>query len=79
VSSGSRKIGNEALHELSIRSNYKQIDNPYWLAEFSTFITDTMTADFQAVLMGDKSAAACLKGWADLIDGYQAEYLSSLK
>lgn len=59
--------------------NYKQIDNPYWLAEFSTFITDTMTADFQAVLMGDKSAAACLKGWADLIDGYQAEYLSSLK
>lgn len=32
--------------------NYIQIQNPYWLTEFATFISDDMTADFQAVLMG---------------------------
>lgn len=32
--------------------NYIQIQNPYWLTEFSTFISEDMTADFQAVLMG---------------------------
>lgn len=57
--------------------NYKQINNPYWLADFSTFITDTMTADFQAVLMGEMSAQDCVSGWAATIDGFQAEYLAS--
>lgn len=58
--------------------NYKQIDNPYWLTDFSTFITDEMTADFQAVMMGDMTAEACLASWAARIDQYQAEYEASL-
>lgn len=58
---------------------YHQIANPYWLPEFSTFITTDMTADFQAVLLGEKSAQDCCKGWADKIDEYQAEYLASTK
>lgn len=57
--------------------NYYQIDNPYWLTDFSTFITDDMTADFQAVLMGDMTAQDCVNGWAEAIDGYQAEYLAN--
>ncbi len=56
--------------------NYCQIANPYWLTDFSGFITDTMTADFQAVLSGDMSAQDCVSGWADTIDEYQAEYLA---
>lgn len=59
--------------------NYYQIDNPYWLTDFSTFITDDMTADFQAVLMGDMSAQDCVNKWADAIDGYQAEYEAGLQ
>ena len=58
--------------------NYYQIDNPYWLPEFSGFITNDMTADFQAVLMGDMTAEDCLKGWADAIDSYQALYEETL-
>ncbi len=54
--------------------NYHQIDNPYWLPEFSGFVNNQMTADFQAVLMGDMTAADCLAGWAKVIDGYQASY-----
>lgn len=57
--------------------NYYQIANPYWLTDFSTFITDEMTADFQAVLMGDKTAQECVSGWAEQIDAYQAEYLAN--
>ena len=54
--------------------NYKQIQNPYWLTEFSTFISDDMTADFQAVLMGNMTAQDCVSGWAAKIDEYQAAY-----
>lgn len=54
--------------------NYHQIDNPYWLPEFSGFITTQMTADFQAVMMGDMTAEACLTGWAKAIDEFQASY-----
>jgi ABC-type glycerol-3-phosphate transport system substrate-binding protein len=57
--------------------HYHQIDNPYWLPEFSGFITTEMTADFQAVLMGDMKASDCLAGWADKIDQYQASYKAS--
>lgn len=57
--------------------NYIQIKNPYWLADFSSFITDEMTADFQAVLTGDMTAQDCVSGWAETIDGYQAEYLAA--
>ena len=53
---------------------YHQIDNPYWLPEFSSFITTDMTADFQAVMMGDMKAEDCLASWADKIDQYQASY-----
>ena len=58
--------------------NYVQIINPYWLTDFSTMITTDMTADFQAVLMGEMSSADCLAKWAEQVDGYQAEYLASL-
>ena len=60
-------------------SNYYQIQNPYWLSDFSTFITDEMTADFQAVLLGEMKSADVLAKWADQIDGYQSEYLASKK
>lgn len=58
--------------------NYHQIDNPYWIPEFSSFITDEMTADFQAVVMGEMDAQTCLNGWADAIDEYQAAYEATL-
>ncbi len=54
--------------------NYYQINNPYWLTDFSGFITGDMTADFQAVMMGEMTAQDCVSGWADTIDEYQAEY-----
>lgn len=59
--------------------NYKQIANPYWLPEFSGFINNDMSADFQAVLLGEKTAQDCVSGWADKIDGFQAAYLASHK
>lgn len=58
--------------------NYYQINNPYWLPEFSGFITDDMTADFQAVLLGEMTAQDCCNKWAQAIDEYQAEYEASL-
>lgn len=57
--------------------NYIQTINPYWLSDFSTMITDDMTADFQAVLLKEMTAQECVEGWADRIDEYQAEYLAS--
>ena len=60
-------------------SNYVQTLNPYWLSDFSTFVTNTMTADFQAVLLGEMTSAECLAGWADLVDEYEAEYLATLE
>lgn len=57
--------------------NYYQIDNPYWLPEFSAFISNEMTADFQAVLMGEMTAQACVTKWAEAIDSYQASYEAS--
>ena len=57
--------------------NYYQIQNPYWLPEFSAFITNDMTADFQAVMMGDMAAQDCVNSWADKIDSYQAAYEAS--
>ncbi len=57
--------------------NYIQILHPYWLPDFSTFISEEMTADFQAVMMGDMTAQDCVTGWAETIDGYQADYLAS--
>ncbi len=33
-----------------------------------------MTADFQAVLMGNMTAQDCVSGWAAKIDEYQAAY-----
>ena len=56
--------------------NYKQILNPYWLADFSTMITTDMTADFQALLLGEITAEECMTKWAETIDEYQAEYLA---
>lgn len=58
--------------------NYKQILNPYWLSDFSNMITTDMTADFQALLMGEMTAEECVTKWAETIDEYQAEYLASL-
>lgn len=58
--------------------NYVQILNPYWLSDFSNMITTDMTADFQALLMGEMSAEECLNKWADTIDEYQAEYLAGI-
>lgn len=59
--------------------NYVQIRNPYWLPEFSGFITNTMTADLQAVMMGEMTAQACVTKWADDVDGFEATYLASQK
>lgn len=58
--------------------NYMQIQNPYWLTDFSSFISTDMTADFQAVLMGETTAQDCVNGWADKIDEYQTAYLAEL-
>jgi len=57
--------------------NYFQINHPYWLPDFATFISTDMTADFQAVLMGDMTAQDCVTGWAETIDQYQADYEAS--
>jgi len=59
--------------------NYIQIQNPYWLSQFSTFITDDMTADFQSVLLGKMTSKDCLQKWATTIDKYQKEYLATKK
>ena len=56
--------------------NYKQILNPSWLADFSTMITTDMTADFQALLLGELTAEERMTKWAETIDEYQAEYLA---
>ena len=56
--------------------NYHQILNPYWLPDFSTMITTDMTADFQALLLGEITAEECMTKWAETIDEYQAEYLA---
>ncbi len=57
--------------------NYVQTLNPYWLSDFSTMITNEMTANFQAVLLGEMTSQECLDGWADMLDGYEAEYLAA--
>ncbi len=60
-------------------SHYHQILNPYWLSDFSNMITNDMTADFQAVLLGEMTSEECLIKWADQVDEYQAEYLAAQK
>lgn len=59
--------------------NYVQILNPYWLSDFSNMITTDMTADFQALLMGEMTAQECVTKWADTVDEYQAEYLTLIQ
>lgn len=57
--------------------NYFQIQNLYWISEFSNFINNDMTADFQAVLLNELTAQECMEGWARTIEGYQAEYTAN--
>lgn len=55
--------------------NHRSIQNPYWLADYFTFIQNDMTTDFQAVLLGEMSSQEALDHWAEVLTGYQKEYL----
>lgn len=57
--------------------NFIQIQNPYWLTSYFNFINNDMTADFQAVLLGDMTSQEALDGWAEFLTQEQAAYLSS--
>lgn len=75
-----KKSKNMKLYESYLSDdNYFQIENPYWLSDFSSFITNDMTADFQAVLLGKMTSQACLQKWASAIDKYQQAYLAKNK
>lgn len=56
---------------------HMSIQNPYWLPEYSSFIQNEMTTDFQGVLMGDMSSKEALDHWAETLTGYQKEYLET--
>lgn len=55
--------------------NYVQIQNPYWLMTYANFIKSDMTTDFQALLLGEKSAQQVLDKWAQFLTEEQAKYL----
>lgn len=54
--------------------NYLQIQNPYWLPSYLSFIYNDMTTDFQALLLGEKTSQQVLDGWAEFLTKEQAEY-----
>lgn len=54
--------------------NYVQIQNPYWLTSYFNFINTDMTADFQAVLLGDMTSQEALDKWAEFLTQEQAAY-----
>lgn len=56
--------------------NFIQIQNPYWLTSYFSFINGDMTTDFQAVMMGDMTSQDCLNKWAEFLTEEQAAYLA---
>ena len=56
--------------------NFVQIQNPYWLTSYFTFINGDMTTDFQAVLLGEMTSQECLDKWAEFLTQEQAAYLA---
>ncbi len=56
--------------------NFIQIQNPYWLTSYFTFINGDMTTDFQAVLLGEMTSQECLDKWAEFLTTEQAAYLA---
>lgn len=56
--------------------NFIQVQNPYWLSSFTNFIQETMTTDFQAVLLKEKTSEEVLAEWAAFLTAEQAAYLA---
>lgn len=54
--------------------NFVQIQNPYWLTSYFSFINGDMTTDFQAVLLGEMTSKECLDKWAAFLTEEQAAY-----
>lgn len=62
--------------EIITDENFIQIQNPYWLTTYFNFINNDMTADFQAVLLGEMTSQEALGRWADFLTKEQAAYES---
>lgn len=62
--------------ELMAASNVVLYNNPIWLPEWTDMINGTITSDFQAVLMGEKSCREVLDAWAAELTEYQQNYLA---
>ena len=60
--------------EIMTDENFIQIQNPYWLTSYFNFINNDMTADFQAVLLGDMTSQEALDKWAAFLTEEQAAY-----
>lgn len=54
--------------------NFVQIQNPYWLTSYFSFINGDMTTDFQAVLLGEMTSDECLDKWAAFLTEEQAAF-----
>ena len=57
--------------------NFVQIQNPYWLTSYFTFINGDMITDFQAVMLGEMTSQECLNGWAEFLTAEQEAYLAN--
>ncbi|MCI8661891.1 MAG: extracellular solute-binding protein [Hungatella sp.] len=66
----------ETCMEIVEDKNFVQIQNPYWLTSYFTFINGDMTTDFQAVLLGEMTSQECLDKWAEFLTQEQAAYLA---
>ena len=56
--------------------NFVQIQNPYWLTSYFSFINGDMTTDFQAVMLGEMTSQECLDKWANFLTEEQAAYMA---
>lgn len=65
----------KACMEIVQDKNFVQIQNPYWMTSYFTFLNKDMTTDFQAVLQGTMTSKECLDKWADFLTTEQAAYL----
>ena len=63
--------------EIIADENFVQIQNPYWLSSYFNFINTDMTADFQAVLLGDMTSQEALDHWAEFLTQEQKAYLDN--
>lgn len=62
--------------EIIADENYIQVQNPYWLTSYFNFINTDMTADFQAVLLGEMTSEEALNKWAEFLTSEQEAYLA---